>query len=131
MEALAAAIAAVIAGELKDMPAVTAASYSALWDAAKKASPLLVSRVALVKVLEGWRRDYFSAQDVQRWASFIRRGYVSGRYSGELRPIPIEYDAKDEELIVEVIGRLDEIGDQVDGQIKPHEVEEMLRALRK
>lgn len=131
MEALAAAIAAVVAGDLNHMAAVTATSHRALREAVEKAPPFLVSRLALVKVLEDWRRGLFSTEDVQQWASFVRRGYVSGRDSGELRPISIEYDAKDEELIAGVIGRLDELGDQVDGHIEPGEVEEMLRALQR
>jgi len=130
MDALTAAIAAVISGDLSHMAALAAASDRALWDAAERAPRLVLSRFALTKVLDDWRRGFFSAEDVQRWASFIRRGYVSGTYSGELPPIAIDYDPKDEELIVGVIGRLDEIGDQVDGHIEPREMEELLRALR-
>jgi hypothetical protein len=130
METLVAAIAAVVEGDLNSLATVRAASHRELWDAAAKLPQLFVSGSALAKVLENWRRGLFAAEDVQRWASFIRRGYVSGRASGEIRPIGIEYDANDEALIVEIIGRLDEIGDQVDGRIDAREQEEMLRALR-
>jgi hypothetical protein len=130
MDALALAIVAVVGGDLKCLAAVTAAGHRALWDAVEKAPRLLVSRVAVVKVLEEWHGGFLSPEDVQRWASFVRRGYVSGKSSEALHPIPIEYDPNDEELIAEVIGRLDQIGDQVDGHIEQREVEEMLGTLR-
>lgn len=130
METLARAIAAVVDGDLNGLATVEAASHRELCDAAEKLPQLLVSSAALERVLESWRRGLFASEDVQRWASFIRRGYVSGRPSGEIRPIEIGYDANDEELIVEIIGRLDEIGDQIDGCVDAHEQEEMLRRLK-
>jgi hypothetical protein len=129
MKPLTAAIAGIVAGDLNCLAVVLSASHRALSDAAAKLPPLLVSRSTLTKVLEDWHRGLFSAQDIQKWASFVRRGYVSGGAFGATRPIPIEYDAEDEALIVDIISRLDEIGDQIDGHIDAREVEEMLRAL--
>jgi hypothetical protein len=130
MEALVAAIAAVVEGDLNGLATVRAASHRELSDAAAKLPKVFVSGSALARVLENWRRGLVADEDVQRWASFIRRGYVSGGTSGEIHPIEIEYDANDEALIVEIIGRLDEIGDRVDGSVDAREQEEMLRALR-
>ncbi len=129
MEDLGAAIAAVVEGDVSRLSTVLAADHLELLDAATKLSPLSVSRSALTRVLKEWRSGHCSADDVQQWASFVRRGYVSGR-SGGVRPIDIEYDAMDEELIVEIIGRFDEIGDLIDGIIDDNEQEEMLRALQ-
>jgi hypothetical protein len=130
MDRLAAEIAGVVAGDLNCLPAVLAAPNHALSDAAADLPQLLVSRSTLTRVLEDWRRGSFSAQDIQRWASFVRRGYVAGSASGAIRPIPIEYDSGDETVIADVIGRLEEIGDQIDGHIDARELEEMLRVLR-
>lgn len=130
METLAAAIAALLEGDLNSLETVCDVGHRELLEAAAKLPRLFVSRSALAKVLEDWGRGLFTAGDIQRWASFIRRGYVSGTASGELRPIEIEYDADDEELIVEIVGRLDEIGDRIDGYVDAREQEEMLRALR-
>lgn len=127
---LQAAIAAIVEGDLNSLAAVRVASHIELIDAAAKLPQLFVSRLTLAKVLENWRRGLFAPEDVQRWASFVRRGYVSGRESGAICPIEIGYDANDEALIVEIVGRLDEIGDQVDGHIDAREKEEMLRVLR-
>jgi hypothetical protein len=131
METMAAAIAALVEGDLTYLATVRSASHRELRDAAEKLRGLFVSRSAVAKVLEDWRRGLFAAEDIQQWASFIRRGYFSGRVSCELlRPIPIEYDVNDEEVIVEIIGRLDQIGDQIDGHINACEQDEMLRTLQ-
>jgi hypothetical protein len=130
MESLAAAIAGVVAGDLECLAAVLATSHRALQDAAANLPRLVVSRSSLTKVLEDRRSGFFSDEDIQRWASFVRRGYVSEGAFDARRPIPIEYDAEDEALIVDIIGRLDEIGEQVDGHIDARELEEMLRVLR-
>lgn len=130
METLAAAISAIVEGDLNGLAAVQAATHRQLRDAAAILPPLIISRPALVRVLEDLRCDLFPTEEIQRWASFIRRGYVPGRSQGEIHPIEIKYDANDEALIAEIIGRLDELGDQVDGQIDSHEQEAMLLALR-
>lgn len=131
METMAAAIAALVEGDLTYLPTVRSANHRELRDAAEKLRGLFVSRSAVARVLEDWRCGHFAAEDIQQWASFIRRGYVSDRVSGEpLRPIAIEYDVNDEAVIVEIIGRLDEIGDQIDGHIVACEQDEMLRNLQ-
>src|SRR5262245_2923922 len=129
MENLQLAIAAVVEGDLNRLSTVLAASHHELLDAAAKLHQLSVSRSALTRVLKGWRSGHWSADDIQQWASFVRRGYVSGKAGGGLRPIDIEYDAMDEELIVEIIGRFDEIGNPIDGRIDDNEQKKMLRAL--
>ena len=130
MEDLEAAIAAVVKGDVNRLSTILTADHLELLDATTKLSPLSVSRSALTRVLQEWRSGHCSADDVQQWASFVRRGYVSGKTSGALRPIDIGYDEMDEELIVEIIGRFDEIGDLIDGSIDDNEQEEMLRALQ-
>jgi len=130
MKDLEAAIAAVVEGDVNRLSTVLTADHLELLDAATKLSSLSVSRSALTRVLKEWRSGHCSADDVQQWASFVRRGYVSGKVSDGLRPIDIEYDAMDGELIVEIIGRLDEIGDLIDGRVDSSEQEEMLRALQ-
>lgn len=129
MEDLGAAIAAVVQGDVNHLSTVLAADHLELLDAATKLPPLSVSRSALTRVLNGWRSGHCSADDVQKWASFVRRSYVAGN-SGGIRPIDIEYDAIDEELIIKIIGRFDEIGDLIDGSIDDNEQKEMLRALQ-
>jgi hypothetical protein len=129
MNTLEAAIAAVVEGDLNELPTILAASHSDLLDAAAKLPQLTISRMALIRVLSAWRSGRYAADDVGQWASFVRSGFVPGKTSGAVRPIDIEYDVSDEELIVEIIGRLDEIGDKIDGEIDENEQKEMLRLL--
>jgi len=129
MEVLEVAVAAVVAGDMNGLSMVLGASHPELQDAASKLPQLSVSRSALTRVLKDWRSGTYNSDNVQQWASFVRRGYVAGRGNGAIRPIEIEYDASDEELIGEIIGRFDEIGDLIDGHIDENELVEMLRAL--
>lgn len=129
MNTLEAAIVAVVEGDLNELSTILAASHSNLLDAAAKLPRLTISRTTLIRVLSVWRSGRYTADDIRQWASFVRRGYVQGKASGVLRPINIRYDISDEELIVEIIGRLDEIGDKIDGEIDENEQKEMLRLL--
>lgn len=78
---------------------------------------LYVSRSALSTVMADWIQGVISDEDVQRWASFVRRGYISGAASGPITAIQIDYEEHDELLIVDIVARLDEIGDLIDGII--------------
>lgn len=129
MTTLASAIAAVVDGDLNSLSTVLAANHDDLLRAAAELPDLTISRPALIKVLKAWRSGLGSADDVQRWASFVRRGYIAGQFHGGVTPIDIDYDANDEELIVEIIGRFDEIGDLIDGHIDDNEQQAMLKAL--
>lgn len=129
MNTLGAAIVAVVEGDLDEFSTILAASHSDLLDAAAKLPQLTISRTALIRVLSAWRSGRYTADDVRQWASFVQCGFVQGKTSGAIRPINIEYDLSDEELIVEIIGRLDEIGDKIDGVIDETEQKEMLRLL--
>lgn len=129
IDELVAAIAGVVAGDLNCLAKVLRAGHPAIREAAARLPQLVVTRSALARVLKDWSLGLFSAEHVQKWASFIRRGYVSGGASGQVRPIHVAYDPKNEELVVEILGRLDELGDQVDGQLGTSELEQMLQAL--
>ena len=89
-----------VSGDLRMLSSVLLANYTDLQDAAGGLPPLKISRSCLIKVLKDWRSDLFSSEDVQAWASFVRRGYVSQAPHRMIRPIEIEYDPEDEDLIV-------------------------------
>ncbi len=65
---------------------------------------------------------------MQARASLIRRGYVAGG-SEPIRPLDIQYEEAFEDEIVEAIGRLDEIGDLIDGDVSPEEAHDLIRLL--
>lgn len=119
----------IVNGELRQFDIVLSVDQSDLLNSATDLPRLIISRSALISVLTGWRSGIYTPKLVQMWASFIRRGYVSQKSDSGVHPIAITYDASDEDLIVEIIGRLDEIGDKIDGDIDENEREEILRAL--
>jgi len=123
------AVTAVVDGDVTHLATVLAANHFELRAAASNLPRLSVSRSALIKVLKEWRNGRCAADDVQQWASFVRRGYGPRKANGPLHPIDVEYDARDEDLISEIIGRLDEIGDMIDGCVSDEEQVEMLRIL--
>jgi hypothetical protein len=92
------------------------------------ATELILRRSAVVTVLRGHSTGQWEPELVQAWASFVRRGYVAGG-SGGIRPLHIEYQQAFEDEIVEAIGRLDEIGDIIDGEVSPEEALDLIRLL--
>jgi hypothetical protein len=98
-------------------------------DSQKDSLPqLIVTKVGLLRVLLALQHKDASPELVQQWASFIRRGYF-GSEKGHRCPIEIQYDPSMEDQIVEVLARLDELGDLVDGEITDIELSEMIRSL--
>ena len=59
----------------------------------------------------------------------MKRGYLEPVSSSPIRPVDIDFEAADEESIFEVLGRLDELGDRVDGVVSSRELEKMLAAM--
>jgi hypothetical protein len=89
---------------------------------------LIVTREGVRNVLLTFTRGEASAELVNAWAWFIRAGYVPGG-SGPIRPLDIEYDPAAEDLIVEIVSRLTELGDFIDGEISQDELAKMILAV--
>jgi hypothetical protein len=88
-----------------------------------------LTSVALRQVLQKLLEEQITPDDVQKWASFVRRGYIAGRTESPVIPIDIAYDPRAEEEVADVISRLDEIGDSVDGEIDDDELRRMIAGL--
>jgi hypothetical protein len=79
---------------------------------------LIIGREAVARVLHGIEKREIDGATAQRWASFVRRGYVAGKGNRlPLKPLSIEYEPSYEDQIAEILSRLDEIGDLVDGDV--------------
>lgn len=87
---------------------------------------LKVDPVAVRRVLNALVDGTAGPEEVQAWASFMRRGYLPSSH-GPIHPLAIEYVSED--VVSEVISRLDELGDLVDGEIGESELESMIAAL--
>jgi hypothetical protein len=83
---------------------------------------------AVVSVVRGYAGGQLPQDQVQRWAAFMRWGYFGGPGAPK-DAVAVEYDPRREFDINEVIGRLDELGDLIDGELREGEAEEMIRIL--
>lgn len=81
-----------------------------------------------MRVLVALQNKDVSPELVQQWASFIRRGYF-GSVVAHRRPIDIQYEPAAEDRIAEVISRLDELGDLIDGEIADNDLAEMIEGI--
>lgn len=96
---------------------------------------LIVTPAAVKRVLLALMSGRVPPALVQQWASFVRRGYI-GSYPGKpviergpIQTIDIDYDPNFEGAIAEIISRLDEIGDLIDGVATDNEILLMLKEL--
>lgn len=90
---------------------------------------LTLKTKAVTLILRELLEDRVNPILVQEWASFIKRGYFPNANTSPIRAIDIEYDPVCEDKIAEVIARLDEIGDLIDGTIAKDEIALMLASM--
>ena len=105
-----------VRGDLEAFSSLLEQPHSALQEARAALPDLVLTPASLRKVLLALQEDQVSPDLVQKWASFVRWGLVANS-QGPIRPIEIDYEPLLEDLIAEVIARLDEIGDLIDGEV--------------
>src|SRR5258706_15122026 len=87
------ALAQVLSGDPSALPLIMPIALADLREAATALrSPLVVTRTAAVSVLKGLREATYSPEQVQGWASFVRRGYLTSSAEGPIRPLDITYE---------------------------------------
>lgn len=124
------ALIGVLEGDPRSLPAIEVLEHrDFLRAAARVRRPVVVRRSSVVDVLRGLLVGAWTPEQVQAWASFVRRGYVASRSDLPVRPLEIEYDDACEEEIAAAVSRLDEIGDLVDGEVTTVEVLYLLQLL--
>jgi hypothetical protein len=97
--------------------------------AAANGEPLMVTRAAVIRVLRDLDAGGIDPEAARRWASFVRRGYLPSAGRSPVQPIDIGIEAAYEEAIIDAVGRLDELGDAVDGELSPDELRALIRTL--
>jgi hypothetical protein len=110
-----------VAADLAAFARLHAVPHHALLTAQAQALALILRRPALHHVLVTLSHDRRATQLIQRWASFVRRGYI-GPVNVPIAPLDITYDAAHEDTMVDIISRLDELGDLIDGTIDDAEL---------
>jgi len=121
-------LSATVRGDLVAFARLHEVPHQALLTAQAKAPDLILMRSALHSVLGTLHQDRSTMETIQRWASFVRRGYATVPTDSPIIPLTITYNPPDEEIIVTIISRLDELGDMVDGTIDGAELALMLQA---
>jgi hypothetical protein len=116
-----------LAGDVSAVRALLAFSSDEVADASANVQ-LTVTPEAAIVVLECLARDESQATDVLWWAEIVRYGHVAGNCRRWKR-LDIHYQADFEHEIVEVVGRLTELGDLVHGELRAGEIEESLTSL--
>jgi hypothetical protein len=116
-----------VGGAAQAVEQVGTVVHERIADVALSMSPLVLTRAALTRVMRELRDGVISAEQAQRWASFVRRGYISHASAPAIRPIDIGYE--DEAAIVEPLARLDELGDVIDGTMSVDELNDWISRL--
>lgn len=115
-------LASLLSGDANTTRVLAYLPQEELLDAAREVE-LLVRPEAVARVLRQLSNHSIEGGMAQQWASFIRRGYFENQPADRGgKPLEIDYDSAYEDAIVEVVSRLDEIGDAVDGDV-PGEAE--------
>lgn len=123
-------IADVLAGDAASVLDVATIDHEDLLKALEGTpSPLVLTRAGAVRLLRIFLENSCTPAQAQMWASFVRRGYVSGRSCGPIRPLKFEYDKSCEDDIAAAVSRLDEIGDAIDGDVSYGELLDLLQLL--
>jgi hypothetical protein len=120
----------IMEGDLAPLGRVLTTPHDQLLSVVAAMPALIVEPGAVLRVVDALGRGEITAEQAQSWASFVRHGYAFQPSSGPIRPLPIDYQAAHEDDIVEVIGRLDELGDRVDGEIGSAEMDNLRDRLR-
>lgn len=116
-------------GDLEAFALVLKQPHTIIQECRQALSELVLLPEVVRNVLIQLQRHVASPPEVQQWASFVMHGYVAGSKGGPILPIDIDYAPSTEEQIADVILRLDEIGDLIDGEISDDELASMIQKL--
>lgn len=111
-----------------DVAAVDELGVGERADSAAGRLPVL-GRDAVVSVLEGLRDGRYEQDEVQRWAAFVRHGFVPGAAGSPETPVLIDYDPEWDEGIAQAVDALDGLGDVVDGELGPTMIDQLVEDL--
>jgi hypothetical protein len=120
-----------IAGDLDAFLLVRESTPAELSAAASQTDRLVLTPVAVASILRKLRAGAITPTTARTWASFVRRGYVveASPSPEPVAPIEIVYDSEREDEVGEAVGRLDELGDLIDGTITEPELDELIDRL--
>lgn len=91
---------------------------------------LILSAVAVERALRSFERGEVTADQAREWAGFVQYGCID-----RSRPVPadslwIEWDPTHEDAVATAVMRLSELGDIIDGEFRPGEIDQLVAALK-
>jgi hypothetical protein len=119
-----------ITGDMGAFAMVRVQDHAVLIEAEGGKRPLVLTPAAVLRVLRSLQSGHLSPELAQAWASFVSRGYVARRppAEGPIGPLTIDWDRTAESAMADVLSRMDELGDAIDGTIDNDEAERSLEA---
>lgn len=118
-----------LSGNLTSIPLLINANHEKLLEASRYFSELLLTKQAVLKVLYCLKNRTINPSIIQSWASFMRCGFTLTEDKKPITPLEINYKLDEEDSIVEVLSRLDELGDIIDGTIDDNEIDQLIELL--
>jgi hypothetical protein len=129
------ALSAVLAGDASRILELRSASHDRLLTAAEAlGSHLRFGRSTVLRILKDWRVGKITEEQVRWWALLMFVGAFPQEWSstgyrlrGPIKEIDIDYS--DDDAVNEVVFRLKDLGDAIDGVITPAERDDMVARL--
>ncbi len=118
----------ILDGDVEKVDELT--SFSAEDVASATSGEVVLEATAVARVLQDFRDGRRSAEQVQRWANFVRWGSVPASTGVGLHSVDIAFAPEREDAIATALERLDELGDLIDGQVDSDEIDDLLTNLR-
>ena len=116
-------------GDLAAFASLLTEPQHAIQEVSSELPPLVLTAEAVRKVLVALQRHDAPPELAQRWGSFMRWGLIPDTTDEPAVPIDIRFDPSREDEIVEIVARLDELGDLVDGGLSTNEISAFIRTL--
>lgn len=90
---------------------------------------LVVSAKAVVRALLALQSGDVTSVQAQAWGDFVMHGFIPGVVPRPRRGLDIEYDPLHEDAVATAVMRLSELGDLIDGEFRPGEIDQLVAAL--
>ncbi len=124
-------IARAVEGDMRAFSALQAGPVEQVRARDASLSTWTLTAKAVAGVLSALRGGALSERRAQQWATFVRWGILTtDRHPTTIDTgIDVEFESAHEDAIADALARLDELGDSIDGEIGPEEMDALIATL--
>lgn len=113
---------------------ISAVDRVACWDESdfadvSRSHGFVVRATGVVTVLQAFQTGRATQQQAQIWGDFAMHGFIPGVVPRPLTSLDVKYDTSNEDAIAIAVMRLSELGDIVDGEFRPGEIDQLVASL--